>query len=51
MDQEVGYGNNANGTSNSNINTGTNPMAYSSGIDLGYYPRPRTFLIGLNVKF
>ena len=51
MDPEVGYGNNANSTSNSNINTGTNPTAYSSGIDLGYYPRPRTFLIGLNVKF
>lgn len=25
--------------------------AFTSGIDLGYYPRPRTFMIGLNVKF
>lgn len=35
MDPEVGYG----------VEDG------SSGIDLGYYPRPRTFLLGLNVKF
>jgi TonB-linked SusC/RagA family outer membrane protein len=35
MDPEIGYGSNS----------------YSSGIDLGYYPRPRTFLVGLNVKF
>lgn len=35
MDPEIGYG-----TSD-----------WVSGIDLGYYPRPRTFLIGVNVKF
>ncbi len=35
MDPEIGYGSNS----------------YSSGIDLGYYPRPRTILAGLNVKF
>lgn len=35
MDPEIGYG-----TSN-----------WVSGIDLGYYPRPRTFLVGVNVKF
>lgn len=35
MDPEIGYGSNA----------------YSSGIDIGYYPRPRTYLVGLNVKF
>jgi TonB-dependent starch-binding outer membrane protein SusC len=35
MDPEVGYG----------VNT------FSSGVDLGYYPRPRTYLIGLNVQF
>jgi hypothetical protein len=35
MDPEIGYG-----TSN-----------WLSGIDLGYYPRPRTFLVGVNVKF
>lgn len=35
MDPEIGYGSNS----------------YSSGIDLGYYPRARTYLVGLNVKF
>jgi TonB-linked SusC/RagA family outer membrane protein len=35
MDPEIGYG--------------VDPM--SSGIDLGYYPRPRTFMVGVNVKF
>lgn len=35
MDPEIGYG----------VEDG------SSGTDLGYYPRPRTFLVGLNVKF
>lgn len=35
MDPEVGYG----------VEDG------SSGIDLGYYPRPRTILVGVNVKF
>ena len=49
MDPEVGYG----------INTGVASTAtnyadtdrFSSGIDLGYYPRPRTFMVGVNVKF
>ncbi|SFS87458.1 TonB-linked outer membrane protein, SusC/RagA family [Porphyromonadaceae bacterium NLAE-zl-C104] len=35
MDPEIGYG-----TEN-----------WVSGIDLGYYPRPRTFLLGINLKF
>ena len=35
MDPEIGYG-----TSD-----------WVSGIDLGYYPRPRTFLAGVNLKF
>jgi len=35
MDPEVGYG-----TSD-----------WVSGVDLGYYPRPRVFLLGVNVKF
>ena len=35
MDPEIGYGVNS----------------WASGIDLGYYPRPRTFLVGLNLKF
>lgn len=35
MDPEIGYG-----TSD-----------WVSGVDLGYYPRPRTFLIGVNLSF
>lgn len=35
MDPEIGYG-----------NTG-----WTSGVDYGYYPRPRTFLLGVNLKF
>ena len=35
MDPEVGYG----------LENG------SSGVDIGYYPRPRTYLLGLNVNF
>jgi len=35
MDPEIGYG----------------TSGWVSGIDLGYYPRPRTFLVGVNLKF
>jgi TonB-linked SusC/RagA family outer membrane protein len=35
MDPEIGYG----------------PDAFTSGVDVGYYPRPRTYMVGLNVKF
>ena len=35
MDPEIGYGNDG----------------WVSGIDYGYYPRPRTFLFGVNLKF
>jgi hypothetical protein len=35
MDPEIGYGTDG----------------WVSGIDLGYYPRPKTVLFGLNVKF
>ena len=35
MDPEIGYGN----------------AGWVSGIDYGYYPRPRTFLVGVNLKF
>lgn len=35
MDPEIGYG----------------TSGWVSGIDLGYYPRPKIYLIGLNVKF
>lgn len=37
MDPEVGYG-----ISNSDY-------SFSSGVDLGYYPRPRTYLFGVNL--
>jgi TonB-dependent starch-binding outer membrane protein SusC len=40
MDPEIGYG----------LDNGPTDR-YSSGIDLGFYPRPRTLLFGVNVKF
>jgi TonB-linked SusC/RagA family outer membrane protein len=40
MDPEIGYG----------LDNGATDK-FSSGIDLGYYPRPRTFMVGVNVKF
>lgn len=39
MDPEVGYG------------ISENNYSFSSGVDLGYYPRPRTLMLGLNVTF
>lgn len=36
MDPEVGYG---------------DEQPFVSGIDLGFYPAPRTFMVGLNLKF
>ena len=35
MDPEVGYGTDG----------------FTSGVDVGYYPRPRTYMVGLNLKF
>ncbi|WP_207535159.1 SusC/RagA family TonB-linked outer membrane protein [Desertivirga arenae] len=43
MDPEIGYS----GTDD-NVNSG---RAFSSGVDVGYYPRPRTFMLGTNFKF
>ncbi|MBN2743502.1 MAG: TonB-dependent receptor [Marinilabiliaceae bacterium] len=40
MDPEVGFG-----------NDGGEQDKFSSGIDVGYYPRPRTILFGVNVAF
>ncbi|MBN1182767.1 MAG: TonB-dependent receptor [Bacteroidales bacterium] len=40
MDPEVGYG----------FDNGDTDK-FSSGIDLGFYPRPRTILFGINLKF
>jgi outer membrane receptor protein involved in Fe transport len=42
MDPEVGFGVD---------NFNDDKTSFSSGIDLGYYPRPRTYMVGLNVKF
>ncbi|MCF1192188.1 TonB-dependent receptor [Mangrovimonas sp. AS39] len=39
MDPEVGFG-----ISDGNYN-------FSSGVDVGYYPRPRTYMLGVNFKF
>lgn len=36
MDPEIGYG---------------NDQSWVSGIDVGFYPVPRTFLVGVNLKF
>ena len=36
MDPEIGYG---------------NDQSWVSGIDTGFYPSPRTFLVGANLKF
>jgi len=47
MDPEVGYG-----IRNKDLTGEDDPSSdYASGIDLGFYPRPRTYLVGLNVKF
>lgn len=40
IDPEIGYG-----------NTEEDGNNWSSGIDLGYYPQPRTVLFGLDVRF
>jgi TonB-linked SusC/RagA family outer membrane protein len=42
MDPEVGFGNDLE-------SDGSSP-SWTSGIDLGFYPSPRTFLIGVNIK-
>ena len=36
MDPEIGYG---------------DDYGWASGIDLGYYPSARTYMVGLNIKF
>jgi outer membrane receptor protein involved in Fe transport len=45
MDPEVGYGYDDNNTDEGDHSR------WSSGIDLGFYPAPRTYLVGLSVKF
>jgi len=40
MDPEVGYGGDNDGDG-----------SWASGIDIGFYPSPRTYLVGVNLKF
>ena len=41
MDPEVGYSaDDANGT-----------YSFGQGVDLGFYPRPKTYMVGVNIKF
>lgn len=42
MDPEVGFG-----IDNDGDQIGT----FTSGVDLGFYPRPRTYMVGLNITF
>jgi TonB-linked SusC/RagA family outer membrane protein len=44
LDPEVGYGSYYN-------SAGLLTDAYASGIDLGFYPAARTYLVGVNIKF
>ncbi|WP_335964319.1 TonB-dependent receptor [Galbibacter sp. PAP.153] len=39
MDPEVGFG------------VSSDEYNFSSGVDVGYYPRPTTYMMGLNIKF
>jgi len=41
MDPEIGYSPSVNGS----------PQTWVKGIDLGYYPSPRTYMVGVNIKF
>lgn len=45
MDPEIGFGNTSVDSSN-NIR-----QPWAKAIDVGYYPQPRTYMIGLNVNF
>ncbi len=33
------------------VGTGTSSDSWVSGVDQGFYPRPRTFLFGVNLTF
>ncbi|KFF04729.1 SusC/RagA family TonB-linked outer membrane protein [Flavobacterium reichenbachii] len=45
MDPEIGFGNNATDSS------GNVTQPWARGIDVGYYPQPRSYMMGLNVNF
>ena len=42
MDPEIGSYNGTNGNSSD---------SWVSGVDMGYYPHPRTFIVGMNIAF
>jgi TonB-dependent starch-binding outer membrane protein SusC len=42
MDPEIGSFNGTDGNSSD---------SWVSGVDMGYYPHPRTFIVGLNLAF
>jgi len=33
------------------IGTSTTGDDWAKGIDIGYYPAPRTYMVGVNIKF
>jgi TonB-linked SusC/RagA family outer membrane protein len=41
MDPEVGY----------SASDASGGYSFGQGVDLGYYPRPQTYLVGVNIKF
>jgi len=43
MDPEIG--------SNGGASAGTDTYGWARGIDVGFYPSPRTYLVGVNLKF
>lgn len=49
MDPEVGS---YNGTDANHVNSdGSTTQTWVSGVDMGYYPHPRTFIVGVNIAF
>lgn len=49
MDPEVGS---FNGTDANHVNPdGSTTHTWVSGVDMGYYPHPRTFIVGVNIAF
>jgi len=41
MDPEVGH----------SATDASGVYSFGQGVDLGFYPRPQTFLMGVNIKF
>lgn len=49
MDPEIGSYNGTDG--NRQNSDGTSNQTWVSGVDMGYYPHPRTFIVGINLAF